>query len=94
MVFSSLLFVYLFLPACLLLYFLVKDIRARNLILLLFSLIFYAWTNPKYIILLVAMVFINWGCAIGIDSNGRRRVKKRWLVIDLVGCLGILGVFK
>ena len=94
MVFSSLLFVYSFLPICLLLYFLVKDIRARNLILLLFSLVFYAWTNPKYIILLVVMVFINWGCAVGIDSNGRRGVKKRWLVIDLVGSFGILGIFK
>ena len=94
MVFSSLLFVYLFLPCCLLFYFLFKDIRARNAILLVFSLIFYAWTNPKYIVLLVTMVFINWGCAIGIDSNGRKRVRKHWLVIDLIGCLTILGIFK
>lgn len=94
MVFSSLLFVYLFLPCCLLCYFLAKNIKARNLILLVFSLIFYAWTNPKYIVLLIVMVFINWICAIGIDSNGRRRVRKRWLVIDLIGCLLILGIFK
>lgn len=94
MVFSSLLFVYLFLPLCLLCYFLARSIKAKNVILLIFSLIFYAWTNPKYILLLVSLVFINWLCAIGIDSNGRRRVKKKWLVIDLVLSLGILGVFK
>ena len=94
MVFSSLLFVYLFLPCCLLFYFIFKDIRVRNVILLIFSLVFYAWTNPKYILLLVAMVFINWCCAVGIDSNGRKRVRRRWLVIDLIGCLTILGIFK
>ncbi|MBO4800174.1 MAG: hypothetical protein J5489_05960 [Lachnospiraceae bacterium] len=44
--------------------------------------------------MLIVMVFINWICAIGIDSNGRRRVRKRWLVIDLIGCLLILGIFK
>ena len=94
MVFSSLIFVYAFLPLCLLIYYLVKDIRVRNIVLLIFSLIFYTWTNPRYIILLVVMVFINWGCALGIGNNRRPGVRKRWLIIDLVASLGILGVFK
>ena len=94
MVFSSLLFVYLFLPLCLVCYFAARTIKAKNGVLLCFSLIFYAWTNPKYILLLAVLVLINWGCALGIDNNGRRSVKRRWLVIDLVLSLGILGVFK
>ena len=45
MLFSSLHFLYLFLPACLLCYFAVPGLRAKNIVLLLFSLVFYAWAS-------------------------------------------------
>ncbi|MCD8218214.1 MAG: MBOAT family protein, partial [Clostridiales bacterium] len=60
MVFSSLFFVFFFLPLNLLIYHLVRDIRKKNIVLLCFSLVFYAWGGPKYLILLLGMVFISW----------------------------------
>ena len=46
MVFSNLIFLYLFLPVCLIAYFFCPGIRAKNAVLILFSLIFYAWGEP------------------------------------------------
>ena len=46
MVFSNLIFLYLFLPVCLVFYFLCQSIRAKNVVLVLFSLLFYAWGEP------------------------------------------------
>jgi len=48
MVFSNLIFLYLFLPVCLIAYFFCPGIRAKNAVLILFSLIFYAWGEPVY----------------------------------------------
>ena len=69
MVFSSLLFLFLFLPLCLLVNYIAKTNSSKNVVLLIFSLIFYAWTNPKYLILLIAMVFVNWVCGIKIEKQ-------------------------
>ena len=60
MVFSSLPFIFLFLPLNLLAYFFAKDIKQKNTVMLVFSLIFYAWGEPIYILLLVGMTFIDW----------------------------------
>ena len=51
MVFSSLIFIYAFLPLSLLAYTLCRSLRAKNISLLIFSLIFYAWGEPKYVLL-------------------------------------------
>ena len=53
MVFSSVIFVFFFLPACLLLYFAVSGIRAKNAVLLLFSLVFYSWGEPLFVFLML-----------------------------------------
>ena len=50
MVFSNLIFLYLFLPVCLVFYFLCQNIRAKNAVLVLFSLLFYAWVEPVYLL--------------------------------------------
>lgn len=94
MVFSSLLFLFLFLPLCLLVNYIAKTNSSKNVVLLIFSLIFYAWTNPKYLILLIAMVFVNWVCGIKIEKQMIPSNKKIWLIIDLVISLGLLGIFK
>ncbi|MEY8338807.1 MBOAT family O-acyltransferase [Lachnospiraceae bacterium 62-35] len=63
--------------------------------MLIFSLIFYSWGGPKYLLLLMGMVFIAWYCAIMIDrykNNGKKR--QRWLTAGCAGLVIILGVFK
>ena len=60
MVFSSLTFLFIFLPAVLLFYFLLPGIRAKNAVLCLFSLVFYAWGEPVYVLLMIASILLNW----------------------------------
>ena len=66
MVFSSLIFLYAFLPACLLAYILCPGKKAKNVCLLVFSLVFYAWGEPKYVLLLMFMAYApgsaRWVC--------------------------------
>ena len=75
MVFSSLLFIYLFLALNLFIYSRAHKITTRNVIMLIFSLIFYAWGGPKYLILLVGMTFISWIMALAIDRYYDHRKK-------------------
>ena len=90
MVFSSLFFLYAFFPLCMVLYALARTIPARNAILLIFSLIFYAWGEPVYMLLLIGMAFFDWLFALQMPKGNR----KLWLVLACVVNLGILGVFK
>ena len=60
MVFSSLIFLYAFLPLSLLVYVLCRGREAKNMSLLVFSLIFYAWGEPKYVLLLMFMSLCSW----------------------------------
>ena len=76
MVFSSLFFLYFFLPLNLVAYYLCKTIPARNTVMLVFSLIFYAWGEPKYVFLLVAMAWCDWYLA-GIMERSRRSKRRR-----------------
>lgn len=94
MVFSNLLFLYVFLPLNLLLYFLAKDIRTKNAIMLVFSLIFYAWGEPKYVILLVGMTFADWIFAMLIERSGAPSRAKLWVILACIVNLGLIGVFK
>ncbi len=95
MVFSSLIFVFLFLTMNLAVYFLVRSVTVRNLILLAFSLVFYSWGGLQYLFLLLGMAACSWFCARMIGraiENGK--TGKLWLVIDCVVSLGLLGIFK
>jgi len=96
MVFSSLLFLFRFLPLVLLLYFIVPA-RFRNLVLLLVSLIFYAWGEPVYVLLMIASILISWlgGILIEYFRNRRMRYRARKAMIVSVGAgLMLLGFFK
>lgn len=94
MVFSSLLFVYAFLPLCLLSYVCGKGIRGKNIVLLLFSMLFYAWGEPKYVLLLIGMVAADWLFALQIEKEKKRSEKRFWLVLTCIVNLGLIGVFK
>ena len=73
MVFSSLTFLFIFLPAVLLFYFLLPGIKAKNAVLCLFSLVFYAWGEPVYILLMLASILLNWLAGLGMERFPRRR---------------------
>ncbi len=94
MIFSSLIFLYLFLPLCLLSYAAVKKIQHRNLVLIIFSLIFYAWGEPTRIIYLLLSTLVNYLCGLGIGIYRNTRAAKGILGFSLVYNLGMIGVFK
>ena len=91
MVFSSLVFLFVFLPIFLLIYFLSKD-KFKNIILLIFSLFFYSWGEPKYIVLMLFSIFINYLLARLIDKTKNNR--KLFLVLDIIINIGLLFFFK
>ena len=90
MVFSSLLFIYFFLPIFFLLYFIIKNRKYRNTILLLFSLFFYAYGEPVYILLMVLSIVANYYLAILIDKYRSKKI----FVLDIAFNLGLIAVFK
>ncbi len=94
MVFSSLLFVYAFLPLCLAVYGLAHNIKAKNIILLIFSLFFYAWGEPVYVLLLVFMTFCDWLIALGIEKSDKTSKRKALLTLACIVNLSLIGVFK
>lgn len=98
MVFSDLFFLFVFLPAFALCYLLASwadrrkampSFQWRNSLLVLFSLLFYAWGEPVYVLLLLASVTVNYFVGLGIAKKG-----KPALVIGLVFNIGLLAVFK
>lgn len=96
MVFSSLLFLFRFLPLVLILYFAVPP-RLRNLVLLLVSLVFYAWGEPVYVILMIVSILISWTGGLLVDRflrAGNRRAAKISLVLSVAAGLSLLGFFK
>ena len=95
MVFSSLAFVYIFLPICFLLYFFVaKNIKQCNYILLIMSLIFYAWGEPKWIILMIISTLVEYIGALVIDKNRGTTKAKIALGLSVATSLSFLFVFK
>ena len=94
MVFSDLFFLYAFLPLCLLMYFIGKPIGWKNAILIIFSLIFYAWGEPLWIILLIDSTIINYCCGLVIENYRGTKLAKVGVAISLIVSLGLLGVFK
>lgn len=94
MVFSNLLFIYLFLPLNLLCYFLAKDIRTKNIVLLVFSLVFYTWGEPVYVLLLIGMALADWFFARMIEKNRGRGKAKFFLFLAVFVSIGLIGVFK
>ena len=93
MLFSGIPFLYCFLPAVVLVYFLAPK-RAKNAVLLAFSLLFYAWGEPRYVFLMIAAIGAFFGCGLAIEKAQTRRRKKFWLAVSAVVGLGLLAIFK
>ena len=94
MIFSSLIFIFIFLPITILIYY-ISPKRWKNLILLIGSLIFYSWGEPVYIFLMIFSTIFNYFSGILIDYYREElRNKSIILIISLFVNLGILGFFK
>ena len=94
MVFSSLLFIYIFLPVNLLCYAVISDIKKKNICLLIFSLLFYAWTSPKYLLVMMSMALINYLGALGVKKYKDTGKSGYVLAADIAASLCILAFFK
>jgi len=93
MLFSSIPFLYYFLPVVLLAYFAVPK-AGKNAVLLLSSLIFYGWGEPKYVLLMVATILAFYICGLGIGNGKSQTVKKAWLTAAVIIGIALLTVFK
>ena len=91
MVFSSLIFLFCFLPIFLICYFVPKKRKTRNIVLLIFSLMFYGYGEPIYVLLMILSILVNYYMALIMDKSHN---KKKWLIIDLIFNLGLLFIFK
>ena len=93
MLFSSIPFLYCFLPAVVLAYFLVPK-AFKNTVLLLFSLAFYGWGEPKYVFLMIATILGFYSCGLAIGKAKSKTWKKVWLTTSVVIGIGLLAIFK
>lgn len=94
MVFSSYIFMFVFLPAVLLSYYLAPR-RLKHLILTAFSYLFYGWSNPAFIFIMLFSTSVDYCCGLVIGGDGRRTKRHRTaLTISILTNLGLLGFFK
>lgn len=93
MLFSSITFLYYFLPLVLILYFAVPKVL-KNTVLLIFSLIFYGWGEPKLLILMAVTIFIGYISANLMDKTENKKIKKTVFIISITIIFGFLAYFK
>jgi alginate O-acetyltransferase complex protein AlgI len=93
MLFSSIPFLFYFLPLVLAVYFLVPW-KLKNTVLLLASLIFYGWGEPRYVFLMIASILLFYGCGLAIEKAKTKPWKKAWLTVSIVVSVALLCVFK
>lgn len=94
MVFADLLFLFLFLPLCLIFYYTTGNPKFRNWVLIIFSLIFYAWGEPIWIILLILSSAVDWANSIFIGKHIGTKWAKVGVVFTVVFNLALLATFK
>lgn len=94
MVFSSITFLYFFLPAVLLIYY-ISPKKIKNIVLLLSGLFFYAWGEPVYVVIMIFSSFIDYAAGLIIDKyDDNQKKQTAALLVSLIINLGLLGVFK
>ena len=94
MVFSSLIFIFLFLPACLITYYAFPNRRVRNWILIAFSLLFYAWGEPIWVVLLLLSALVDYLNGLFIEKHRGTKISILGVYVTLLFNLGILATFK
>ncbi|MDN4492170.1 MBOAT family O-acyltransferase [Ureibacillus aquaedulcis] len=94
MVFSNLVFLFVFLPIVLIVYFLLPS-KFKNFFLLIVSLFFYAWGEPIYVLLMIASIILNYVFGLLVSrTNSSNSEKKAYIVLSILTNLAILGYYK
>jgi alginate O-acetyltransferase complex protein AlgI len=93
MLFSEPVFIFLFLPLLFLVY-VCAPRAARNTLLLLASLLFYAWGEQFFILVMLVSIAFNYFIGLMVEAGRPRGLDRRWLIAGVLGNLGLLGVFK
>lgn len=94
MVFTDLIFLFCFLPISVLLTKLIRNVKLQNILLVVFSLLFYAWSNPIYVVLLILSILWNYFTAFELEAQDDEKAKKILLIVSIVVNLFILGFYK
>ena len=94
MLFSSPIFLFLFLPVVLTVYVLLPGTKIRNFWLLLMSLAFYAWGQVDFILLLLASTLMNYGLGLWVDRNESAAHRKLAIAVAVFINIGLLAFFK
>ena len=94
MVFSRLFFIYIFLPVCLLVYAAARGIKQKNTVLIIFSLIFYAWGEPAFVLLMLLSAFVNYSAGLLIEKHRGKKGDTAAAAFAVVFDVLMLGVFK
>ena len=94
MVFSTSIFIYLFLPITLLIYYIAPK-KSKNFIILLSGLVFYSWGEPIYVVVMLISTMIDYFAGLVMNHfEGKKLPRKLCLIVSVVMNLGLLGVFK
>ncbi len=93
MVFSSLIFMFVYLPIVLLIYYILPK-KFRNFFLLIADLFFYGWGEPVLVLLMIFSIVVNWIAGILIDKTDSKKKKNLILILSVIIDLGMLGFFK
>ena len=99
MVFSSTVFLFLFLPVVITVYYnpIVKNRGFRNIVLLLSSLFFYGWGEPVFVFLMILSIIVNWAFGLMVDGmrkKGSVHGMKLGMILSVVYNLGLMFIFK
>lgn len=94
MVFTDLIFLFCFLPISVLLTKLIRNVKLQNILLVVLSLLFYAWSNPIYVVLLILSILWNYFTAFELEVQNDEKTKKILLIVSVVVNLFILGFYK
>ena len=94
MVFSSSIFLFIFLPITIIIYYLLRRYTLKNLWLLLVSLFFYSWGEPKYILLMLISIIVNYFLAKIIANSIDKSKKKMVVILSVIFNLALLFYFK
>lgn len=94
MVFSSLVFLFIFFPLTLFFYFVVKNDKLKNIVLVIASLIFYSWGEPVWVCLLIFSSVLDYTVSLGIEKYRGKKITKLFIALSVVINLGLLMAFK
>lgn len=96
MVFSSTVFLFLFLPIVLLLYFnpLCKSRKYRNYVLLIFSLLFYAWGEPVFVFVMICFIIFDWLIALLMEQASKQTVRKLCVLLAITAHMIVFFIYK